>query len=155
MAGEAKSYSERLFRFPRIGELDPDTDARDALVLPARAHGIEFEPGAVDYVVAYTEGYPYFIQEYGKFLWDEALTSPIARDDAARVKPLVEVVVHDDAEGIPGAFAVNYSEFPNSCSRIQTGSSRRGSGARTGSKWNSQSTPDILNVLSKNTQNYE
>ncbi len=90
LAGEAKSYSERLFQFPRIGELNPKNDARDALVLPVRALGVEYDPDAVDFVVEYTQGYPYFIQEYGKFLWDEASDSPITRFEATQVLPLVE-----------------------------------------------------------------
>ena len=90
LAGEAKSYSERLFQFPRIGKLSPDTDARDALVLPAQNLGVEYDSDAVDLVVEYTQGYPYFLQEYGKFLWDEASDSPIIRMDAAQVLPLVE-----------------------------------------------------------------
>lgn len=90
LAGEARSYSERLFRFPRIGRLDPDTDARSGLVLPARDLGVEYDSDAVDFVVAYTQGYPYFLQEYGKFLWDESSASPISRQDAEEILPLVE-----------------------------------------------------------------
>jgi hypothetical protein len=90
LAGEAKSYSERLFQFPRIGELDPESDARDALVLPAQELGVEFEASAVDHVVEYTQGYPYFLQEYGKFLWDEASDSPITWSEAIQILPLVE-----------------------------------------------------------------
>jgi hypothetical protein len=90
LAGEAKSYSERLFQFPQIGELDAATDARAALVLPARRLGIEYEPEAVDYIVNYTQGYPYFLQEYGKIVWDESSDSPITLTDAKAVLPLVE-----------------------------------------------------------------
>jgi len=90
LAGEAKSYSERLFRFPIIDRLDQETDARDALVRPARELGVEYESGAVDQVVAYTQGYPYFLQEYGKLLWEEASRSPIRCQDAKEVLPLVE-----------------------------------------------------------------
>jgi hypothetical protein len=90
LAGEARSYSERLFQFPRIGKLAPDTDARAALVLPAQNLSIEYESDAVDFVVEYTQGYPYFLQEYGKLPWDEASDSPITRDDATQVLPLVE-----------------------------------------------------------------
>ena len=90
LAGEARSYSERLFRFPQIGELNPESDARNALTLPARNLDIEYHPDAVDYVVEYTQGYPYFLQEYGRILWDEASASPIMRDDATQVEPLVE-----------------------------------------------------------------
>lgn len=90
LAGEARSYSERLFRFPRIGELDATTDARDALILPARSLGIEFEPEAVGFMVEYTQGYPYFLQEYGRIVWDETSASPVTSDDVESVLPLVE-----------------------------------------------------------------
>lgn len=90
LAGEAKSYSERLFQFPTIGELDRSGDARAALSLPAEERGISFTPEAIDFVVEYTQGYPYFIQEYGKFLWDEASESPISLEVAQQVQPLVE-----------------------------------------------------------------
>lgn len=90
LAGEAKSYSERLFQFPRIGKLEKTTDARNALVLPAQERGVEFESAAVDFVVEYTQGYPYFLQEYGKLLWDEASESPITKLEATQFLPLVE-----------------------------------------------------------------
>jgi AAA ATPase domain len=89
LAGEAKSYSERLFRFPQIGELET-SDARDALLLPAADQNVEFEPPAVDYMVAYTQGYPYFLQEYGRIVWDETSISPVTLDDVRSVLPLVE-----------------------------------------------------------------
>ncbi len=95
LAGEARSYSERLFRFTRIGRLEPEPDARDALVLPARSLGVEFEPAAVAFVVEYTQGYPYFLQEYGKILWEEASDSPITEEDATQVLPMVEAVLDE------------------------------------------------------------
>ncbi len=90
LAGEAKSYSERLFQFPKIGKLDLNTFARDALVLPAKTLNVQISSQAVDYIIEYTEGYPYFLQEYGKFLWDEASDSPISEAIAKEVQPLVE-----------------------------------------------------------------
>jgi AAA ATPase domain len=71
LAGEAKSYAERLFKFPRIGRLT-DAQAETALAEPAGDLGVTFEPGAIDVILDYTEGYPYFIQEYGKIVWDLA-----------------------------------------------------------------------------------
>lgn len=96
LVGEAKSYSERLFQFPVIGGLKMDTEARDALVLPAWNLGVEYDPGAVDFVVEYTQGYPYFLQEYGKILWDESSDSPISQRDASEACPLVEVGLDDN-----------------------------------------------------------
>lgn len=90
LAGEAKSYSERLFRFPQIGELDAASDARDALVLPAAELGVDLEADAVDFMVDYTQGYPYFLQEYGRIVWDETSASPITSGDVKSVLPLVE-----------------------------------------------------------------
>jgi hypothetical protein len=60
LAGEAKSYAERLFKFPTIGRLDRP-EAIEALVEPARAEGVEFGPGAAEAVFDYTLGYPFFI----------------------------------------------------------------------------------------------
>jgi len=90
LTGEARSYSERLFRFPQIDRLELEFDAPAALVLPAQALGVEYEDSAVRFVVDYTQGYPYFLQEYGKLLWDEASESPISGEEASQVLPLVE-----------------------------------------------------------------
>lgn len=77
LAGEAKSYAERLFKFPAIGQLEAQA-AAEAIVAPARALGVDFEGSAAKAIVDYTEGYPYFLQEYGKIVWDEAPMSPIS-----------------------------------------------------------------------------
>jgi hypothetical protein len=63
--GEAKSYAERLFDFPEIGLLSPP-DAREAIVRPAENEGLQIEEPAVDLVIEKTQGYPYFLQEWGK-----------------------------------------------------------------------------------------
>lgn len=79
--GKAKSYAERLFDFPQIGPL-PEAAARSALLKPARAQGVEFEPDALAHLVAKTQGYPYFLQEWGKHVWNIADRSPITIVDA-------------------------------------------------------------------------
>jgi hypothetical protein len=84
LAGEAKSYAERLFTFPRIGRLS-DPEAEAALAEPAVALGVSYAPDAIDVIVEYTEGYPYFIQEYGKIVWDlapegEAISRTVAEE---------------------------------------------------------------------------
>ena len=78
--GRAKSYAERLFDFPRIGELDPDA-ARDAIAVPAAKQDVAFDDAALDRIVEETHGYPYFLQEWGKHVWDVAPRSPITLDD--------------------------------------------------------------------------
>ena len=78
--GRAKSYAERLFDFPDIGPLPPDA-ARTALAKPAADLGVAFEPAALDLLVQETQGYPYFLQEWGKHVWDVAAVSPIRLED--------------------------------------------------------------------------
>jgi hypothetical protein len=89
LAGDAKSYAERLFRFPAIGRLPPEEAAR-ALTTPAERLDVVYEPDAVGAIVEYTEGYPYFLQEYGKLVWDNVVRSPITRSDAADAREAVE-----------------------------------------------------------------
>ena len=89
LAGEAKSYAERLFKFPHIDSLERG-QAVEALVGPARALDTDFTRPAVDFIVDYTEGYPYFLQEYGKIAWDEAESSPVTLKVVRAVRPLVE-----------------------------------------------------------------
>ncbi|HTX77301.1 MAG TPA: ATP-binding protein [Terracidiphilus sp.] len=78
--GEAKSYAERLFDFPEIGPLNP-TDASDAIVRPIRNEGADIEGNAVSAILDRTQGYPYFLQEWGKHAWDIAAESPIREQD--------------------------------------------------------------------------
>jgi uncharacterized protein CbrC (UPF0167 family) len=80
LAGNAKSYAERLFDFPQIGALDPQ-EAELAIVKPAREKGADYIPEATNEIVEQTLGYPYFLQEWGKHSWDIAKTSPITLED--------------------------------------------------------------------------
>ncbi|MCU0858354.1 MAG: ATP-binding protein [Pontiellaceae bacterium] len=82
--GRAKSYAERLFDFPEIGPLDPDA-AKLAISKPAADQQVIVEPAALERIVQETQGYPYFIQEWGKHAWDSAETSPITLNDVTRV----------------------------------------------------------------------
>jgi hypothetical protein len=85
----SKSYSERLFRYSRIGRL-PRAAADAALVVPAREEGAAYEPAALDAMYAATGGYPYFIQAYGKAAWDRAPQSPVTADDVRVAAPEAE-----------------------------------------------------------------
>lgn len=93
--GNAKSYAERLFDFEVIGPLSPD-DARRALQKPAQDEGAEFEPGALDRIVTETQGYPYFLQEWGKHTWDLSPRSPFTLAD---VELASAVVIQELDEG--------------------------------------------------------
>lgn len=83
LAGDAKSYAERLFDYPPIGPLD-DAGAKLALSAPAEREGVKYAKDALDYVVAQTGGYPFFLQVWGSHCWDAAQKSPITLADAKR-----------------------------------------------------------------------
>jgi len=80
MAGNAKSYAERLFDFPMVGPL-ASAEAELAIVKPAKNEGVDFTSDAVAEIIARTKGYPYFLQEWGKHTWDRAAQSPITLGD--------------------------------------------------------------------------
>jgi hypothetical protein len=85
--GRAKSYAERLFSFPEVGAL-PREAAHVAILMPVREEGADITMGALDAIFARTEGYPYFLQEWGKHAWDAAEASPITEEDVARASEL-------------------------------------------------------------------
>lgn len=85
----SKSYSERLFRYSRIDRLDRAA-ADAALVRPAAEEEAEFDQGALDAMYSATGGYPYFIQAYGKAVWDRAPGSPITAADVEVAAPEAE-----------------------------------------------------------------
>lgn len=89
LAGEAKSYAERLFTFPRIDSLS-ESAAREALVVPAWQEGVEFEDAAVARILELSEAYPYFLQEYGRHVWQVAKESPIGLGDVEQADPNVQ-----------------------------------------------------------------
>jgi hypothetical protein len=80
-AGRAKSYAERLFEYPEIGPL-LKLSAKDALTKPAMKLGVEYEDSALEEILRQTQGYPYFLQEWGKHCWQYAEKSPITAQDA-------------------------------------------------------------------------
>src|SRR5215204_5159611 len=85
----SKSYSERLFRYLRIDRLDREAADR-ALLAPAAREEVNFEPAALDALYEAADGYPYFVQAYGKVTWDVAAASPITADDVAMAAPVAE-----------------------------------------------------------------
>lgn len=85
----SKSYSERLFSYQRIDRLARDA-ADLALTAPAEGEEAAFTPAALEAMYAATGGYPYFIQAYGKAVWDRAPRSPITVDDVLVATPEAE-----------------------------------------------------------------
>ncbi len=88
MAGESKSYAERLFSFPDIGALSR-ADSEKALQQPALGAGAAFSPDALQEIYSLTKGYPYFIQEWGYQSWNKSPIPTIAKSAVSEATPAV------------------------------------------------------------------
>jgi hypothetical protein len=87
-AGKSKSYAERLFDVPVIGPLSKE-DAMEALSDPVRQENAHFEIDALEEIVRVTKGYPYFLQEWGYHVWNEADCSPLTLQHVKRTYQIV------------------------------------------------------------------
>ena len=77
LAGESKSYAERLFNFPDVGPLR-EADASKAIREPIDEAGEAITADALREIWKLTKGYPYFLQEWGYQAWNHAEASPIS-----------------------------------------------------------------------------
>ncbi len=97
----SKSYAERLFRYVAVDRL-PRAMADRALLVPAGTEDVTYEPEALDELYRLTDGYPYFVQAYGKVTWDVSIGSPIRVSDVRQAAPEAE------AELAVGFFGARY-----------------------------------------------
>jgi len=97
----SKSYAERLFRYVVVDRL-PREMAERAWTLPAASEDATYEPKALEELYRMTDGYPYFVQAYGKVTWDVAVDSPITWADVMQAAPEAE------AELAVGFFGARY-----------------------------------------------
>jgi hypothetical protein len=125
LIAEAKTYAERLFTYRRIDSLT-DAAARQALELAAAdSGGVTFEPAAVSRVLERSSRYPYFLQVYGKRVWDAAPASPITEAD-------VEVVIPDVQEELDmGFFHVRWEKATRKERDYMSAMAALGDGAQT------------------------
>lgn len=88
LAGDAKSYAERLFSYPIIGQLQR-AEADEALQIPAASENADFSPDALAEIYQYTQGYPYFLQEWGYQVWKLAEGHHITLADVQAAEKIV------------------------------------------------------------------
>lgn len=105
-AGDVKSYAERLFDFIPISSLKTQA-AKLALIEPAKKLGIEYADEAVNEVLKITEGYPYFLQEYGRRVWSFIKDKKIDITSVKEAYPIFEKSLDD------GFFKVRYDRATN------------------------------------------
>ena len=85
----SRSYAERLFHYRTVDRL-PRPESDRALLIPASTEQVEYDEEALAVLYRLTDGYPYFVQAYGKVTWDCAPTSPITVADVREAAPLAE-----------------------------------------------------------------
>lgn len=81
LAGEAKSYAERLFQYPAVGALD-SASAQQAVQKPIIDEEASITAEALDLIVERTRGYPFFLQEWASVIWNNAEGPVITYNDA-------------------------------------------------------------------------
>lgn len=63
--------------------------AESALAIPARRQQVGFSEDGLQEVLKRTQGYPYFLQEWGKHIWECADASPIVLEDVLQATQTV------------------------------------------------------------------
>ena len=133
LAGESKSYAERLFNFPEIGALS-ESDVIKALQDPVYKYDVAFEEAALHEIYRLTKGYPYFLQEWGYQTWNHSEYSPI---DLTVVQKASETVIRRLDKNF---FRVRFDRLPPGEKRFLHAMAHLGSGP--------QRTSEIADVLS-------
>lgn len=134
LAGDSKSYAERLFQFPNIGPLS-EVDANKALQDPVNEVNVEFTVEALKEIYELTKGYPYFLQEWGYQSWNYAKDSPIDLED---VKDATSLVIRRLDENF---FRVRFDRLTPSEQNYLRGMAEIGAGLKR--------TGDIAEILGK------
>ncbi len=89
MLGEAKTYSERQFNFMKIGPLSYDS-AVEAIVRPAQKLNVSYSDEALNAIINYSEGYPFFIQEICSTVWTSSDSKCITLENGSRMPPSIQ-----------------------------------------------------------------
>lgn len=101
MLGEAKTYSERQFNFVKVDSL-PRDKAVEAIVGPAQKLDVSYSDEAVDAIIDYTEGYPYFIQELCSTIWMSSDGKCVSLETVLECTSLTDIRLDE------GFFSVRY-----------------------------------------------
>lgn len=123
LTGEAKSYAERGFEFRKIGALG-NAPAAAALEEPVRGQGVEWSPDAVARVIALAEGYPYFLQEYGREIWKLRRGGRIDTECVRAAEPIVVEYLNDNF------FSQRIGKLPDAERRYMSAIASLGDGAQ-------------------------
>lgn len=149
LTGEARSYAERLFTFPVIGNLSQQ-DAEAALVEPAKAHDVSFDEDAIAAALEWTAGYPFYIQQLGKHAWNLASDSPISLQVIESAKPAAQAALDQTMYEVRMQRATNTERrYIRAMAELGTGPYRSGDVARAAGKQTTTLSPVRQSLLEK------
>ncbi len=149
LTGEARSYAERLFTFPVIGNLS-QKDAEAALVEPAEAHGVAFEADAIAAALDWTAGYPFYIQQLGKHAWNLASASPISLTVIKSAEPAAQAALDQTMYEVRMQRATNTERrYMRAMAELGPGPYRSGDVARAAGKPTTALSPVRQSLLEK------
>ncbi len=137
LTGEAKSYAERGFEFRRVGPLGRSA-ATAALEEPAQGQGVRWDARATARVVELAEGYPYFLQEYGREIWKVRRGSKVDLHDVEAAEPIVLEYLDDNF------FSQRIGKLPSSERRYMSALASLGDGP--------QRSADVATAVGKEPQ---
>ncbi len=141
----SKSYAERLFRYASVDRL-PRAMADRAWRLPAAEEGVDFEAEALDELYRLTDGYPYFVQAYGKVTWDAAVGTPI------RISDVHEAAAEAEAELAVGFFGARYDRATPAERDYMTAMADLGADRGDGAVDGAIATADVARHLTRKAQ---
>jgi hypothetical protein len=137
LTGEAKSYAERGFEFREVGALER-VAAVSALEEPARRQGVSWQSDALNRVVDLADGYPYFLQEYGRVIWRIRSGTSISSEDAERAERIAREYLDENF------FSQRIGKLPSGERRYMAAIASLGDGP--------QRTGEIAETLGKDPQ---
>lgn len=146
---EAKTYAERLFTFPRLGALS-ESASREALRIPAEREGIDFDDAAVSAIIERSDGYPYFLQEWGRAVWNAAERSPITIEDVEHASPRVRDELDEEFFGMRLArTTATERRYMAAIAELGDGPQRSAEIARLLDKSQKQTSPQRASLIEK------
>lgn len=86
MLSSEKSYAERLFIYKEVGSLN-EKEAIAAITKPVEKLKVTYSDEAVEKIISITKGYPFFIQQLCKIVYQNTNSKSISLEDVNRNIP--------------------------------------------------------------------
>ncbi len=86
MLSDEKTYSERLFIYKEVGSLSYEQSEK-AITEPVKKLRVTYTRAAVDKIISITKGYPFFIQQFCKLVYQDTEGAIIELEQVDKILP--------------------------------------------------------------------